>query len=209
MKNNLQMIVLMSLIHTTSPGQSNDWNTGTTHGGAIVVKSRIYYTAESNTKKEQVVEYTATVKTQLNMRSLRAIFNNASVHKDFMGSKSSVKIKTVSDDENIVYHFYKGVWPYPSSDLVVRMLYEEDAMKKVIRYTLVAEPSLLENKGIRRLTHFNATYSFAELRDGTVEITLTSKFTPAVQLPVFIANTWFPEGPAGYLDGIVKLANAH
>src|SRR3569623_1005885 len=148
------MIVCMSFLYTASPGQSSDWNTGTTRDGGIVVKSRIYYTAESTDKKEQVVEYTATTKKKLNMQSLHSVFNNASIHKDFMGSKTSINIKAVSDHESIVYHFYKGVWPYPSSDLVGRMRYEEDVTKKVIRYTLLAEPTMLESKGVRRLTHY-------------------------------------------------------
>ena len=50
---------------------------------------------------------------------------------------------------------------------------------------------------------------FKERDNGTVEISIAAKFTPAVQLPEFLMSRWFPEGPADYLRGIVKTANSN
>ena len=131
---------------------------------------------------------------------------DVSKHKEFMSQEVSIEVKALSENECIVYYFYKGVWPYPSSDIAAKMILHEDAIQKITTFTLTADPTLVEDKGIRRLDYFFLTYTFKDLEDGHVEVSATGKFTPAVQLPAFIASTWFPDGPAGYLKGILALA---
>ena len=201
------IIISLILLNANMLAQSKEWETEKTKDGKITVKYSISNHTGVNGKDEQLVEYVATTATSANMKKLISIMNDVSKHKEFMGQKESIKIKTFSENECVVYYFYKGVWPYPSSDVVAKMIYNEEAAKRAATFTLTGAPTMFEDKGVRRMDNYNLTYLFKEAENGNVEITITSKFTPAVQLPAFIMKTWFPDGPAGYLTGIIKLAN--
>jgi hypothetical protein len=211
MGNHLQIVVVtlyLTFINATIFAQAKEWKTEKTNNGTITVKNRVSKRIGTDGKEEQLVEYVATTITRAGMKTLISIFKDVSKHREFMDQEKSIKVKTLSDYECVVYYFYKGFWPYPSSDIVAKMTYNEDVVKSVASFTLAAAPSLVDDKGVRRLNYYHVTYAFKDLGSGNVEITITSKFTPAVQLPVFMVSTWFPDGPADYLLGIIKLANA-
>lgn len=194
-------------ININTYAQTKKWETEKTKDGKVTVKYGFSERIGTKGEEEQVVEYVATTTAVANIKKLVAIMKDVSKHKEFMGQETSSKIKSISEDECIVYYFYKGVWPYPNSDLVEKMTYREDAGKKTTTFSLTAAPTLLEDKGVKRLDFYNLTYLFKEIGNGVVELTLAAKFTPAVQLPAFIMSSWFPDGPADYLTGIIKLAN--
>jgi hypothetical protein len=209
MKDKVQVgIILTSLffINTNLFSQTVEWKTEKTKDGKITVKNRISKRTGANGKEEQLVEYVATTTTSASMKNLISIVKDVSKHKEFMSQETSIKVKALSDYECIVYYFYQGFWPYPSSDIVAKMIYKEDVAKRIASFTLTSAPSMLEDKGVKRLDFYNLTYTFKDIENGNVEITITTKFTPAVQLPSFIMSSWFPDGPAGYLVGIIKLA---
>jgi hypothetical protein len=210
MQNKIQVgviIMALFLLQANLFSQTNEWETEKTKDGKITVKYRISKRTESTGKEEQLVDYVATSTTTANMKKLISIMKDVSKHKEFMGQKESIKVKTISENECLVYYFYKGVWPYPSSDIVAKMAFNEDAIKKTATYTLTAAPTMFEDRSVKRLDYYNLSYTFKEFEKDKVEITITAKFTPAVQLPSFIMSTWFPDGPAGYIQGLIKLAN--
>jgi|ERR1035437_9380836 hypothetical protein len=201
------VIVSFVLLNTTIFAQTKEWKTEKTKDGKITVKYCISTRIGVNSKEEQLVEYVASTTTNTTMKKLISIIKDVSKHKDFMGPLTSNKLNTLSENECIVYYFFKGVWPYPSSDLVAKMTCNKEAIKKIAMFSFTATPTLFEDKGVRRLDFYYLTYQFRDLENGNVEIIITSKFTPAVQLPAFILSTWFPDGPAQYLSDIMKLAN--
>ena len=209
MKHNtpVRIIICLLFINANILAQTKEWKTEKTKDGKITVKYSVSKRTGSNGKEEQMVEYIASTTTNAKIKNLVAIMKDVSKHKEFMGQKTSTKVKPLMDNECIVYYFYKGVWPYPSSDIVAKMIYNEDMGKRVVTFTLTAASSMFEDKGVKRLDYYNLTYVFKEIENSNVEIIITAKFTPAVQLPAFIMSTWFPDGPAGYLTGIIKLAN--
>ena len=199
-------IICLIFINTNIFAQAKEWKTEKTKDGKITVKYSVSKRTGLNGKENQMVEYVATTITNANIKKLVAIMNNVLKHKEFMGQKISAKVKTLKDNECIVYYFYKGVWPYPSSDIVAKMIFNEEVDKKIATFSLTATPTMFEDNGVKRLDYYNLTYVFKEIENGNVEITIMAKFTPAVQLPAFIMSTWFPNGPAEYITGIIKLA---
>ena len=202
-------ISILSLILCTANcfAQTKEWKTEKTKDGKITVKYSFSNRTATNGEEEQLVEYVATTTTVANMKKLIAVMKDVPKHKEFMGSKSSITLKTLSDDVCVVYYFFEGMWPYPSSDIVTKMSFNEEIVKRTATFTLTAAPTMFEDKAVRRLHYYNLSFIFKDLENGNVEITIMSKFTPAVQLPAFIMSTWFPVGPAGYITGIIKLAN--
>ena len=77
---------------------------------------------------------------------------------------------------------------------------------KSVSYKGVAEPDLLEDKGVRRLILNDITYMFSEVGQDQVDIIMISRFSPVVSAPRWMVNTWFPEGPAGILERLINLA---
>ena len=187
--------------------QTKQWQTETTEDGKITVKYAISERSGKEGEEEQLVEYVAFTTARASMNDLISIFQDVSRHKEFMGQKTSSKLKTISENESIIYYFYKGVWPYPSSDIVAKMNFTENTINKTAAFTLTAAPFLFEGRNVKRLDYYNITYTFKDLGNDNTEITISAKFTPAVQLPDFLTKSWFPDGPAAYLSGIIKLAN--
>jgi hypothetical protein len=210
MKNNVGIITMVMLCPLFSVfmlrAQSHDWETETASDGAVV-KHMISERSDANGKNVKMVSYVASITAKADYKKLTSIFKDASRHKVFMGQTESFQVKKLSELESIVYYFYKGVWPYPSSDVVTKMTVDEDVERNTTVFTLMAAPSMVEDKRVKRLDYYNVTWFFKKLEDGFTEINVTGKFTPAVQLPDFLMSTWFPDGPANYLSGIVKLAN--
>lgn len=185
--------------------QADEWVTDKTNDG-ITVRHRIYNRVLADGKEAQVIQYVAATTGKSTLAKLISVVADVSKHKDFMNQKTSIKVKTLSENECVVYYYYKGFWPYPSSDIVAKMIFHEDVSNRKATFSLTAEPTLVEDKGVRRLHYYELTYLFNDLGDGNINIVITSTFTPAVSLPAFIASTWFPEGPAGYINGLLKLA---
>jgi hypothetical protein len=210
MKNNIGIIAMVMLCPlfsvVTLRAQSNDWETETASDGAVV-KHMISERSDASGKKVKLVSYVASATVTADFKKITSIFKDVSRHKEFMGQTNSFQVKKLSELECIVYYFYKGVWPYPSSDVVTKMTVDEDVERNTTVFTLIAAPSMVEDKRVKRLDYYNVTWIFKKLENGHVEIRVAAKFTPAVQLPDFLMSTWFPDGPANYLSGIVQLAN--
>lgn len=201
------VVLCFMCIHTSMLAQSDGWKIGKSDDGKITVQHQFSKRINTNGKEDQVVEYVATTTAPISMAKLVLVLKDVSKHKDFMGQKTSTLVDMISDNEFVVYYFYEGFWPYPSSDIVAKMLYSEDIVHKTVTFTLTAAPTLVGDKGLKRLDYYNLTYSFKDVGNGNVEIRVRSRFTPAVQMPVFMMNSWFPDGPADYIDGLIKLAN--
>jgi len=208
MKKNLRIthfIGLVLFLNGSSYAQPEEWNIEKTKDGKTIVKNRISSRAEANGKEIQVVEYVATTVANVSLKKLVALMKDVSKHKDFMGQKTSMRINPILENECGVYYYYKGVWPYPNSDIAARMLYHEDPANRTTSFTLTAAPDLFPDQGVRRLDYYNISYYFKDLKEGNVEITISARFTPAVQLPAFMTRTWFPDGPADYLRDLIRL----
>lgn len=147
--------------------QKGEWKIERSGDCNVTVKHRFSERFTGNSKKSQVVEYIATATTTVSMVKLVAVLKDVSKHKNFLNQKTSTKVKTLSDNECIVYYFYDGFWPYPSSDLAAKMKWNENVFRKETTFTLTGAPSLFEDKGVRRLDFYNLTYRLKNMENAS------------------------------------------
>jgi len=85
------------------------------------------------------------------------------------------------------------------------MSFTEDAAQGTAVFKLSAAPDLLESKKVGRMSFYTIVYSFKDMGDGTVKITVTGKTSPPVEAPLWLIKSAFPGMPA---DGIRKFVKA-
>lgn len=185
---------------------AQEYKTEKTKDGQISVKSRVSKRTDENGKEVQLIDYVATTTTDASLVSCIAVLKDVSKHKIFLGERESKVVKTTESGDPVVYYFFNPPWPMPNFDCVGVMSYSEDKGKKTATFKIVSDQSLYELQDVRRVSYYNATYAFKELADGKVEVSVSLKMTPVVQAPDFLVRTYFPNGPADIVRGIVKLA---
>lgn len=211
MKNKVQigLIILgMIFLNTNLFAQTIDWKTETTKDGKVTVKSKISKRTDERGNNVQLIEYVATTTASVSMQNCISVVKDVSKHKEFTDDEVSKKVKTISDNECVVYYYTNSPWPMPDSDCVMKMNFSEDETKRMAVFTLTAAPSMFEKKDVERTTCYNVTYAFIDLGNGKVEMTVTGKMSPTVKAPDWMIRAWFPDGPADILRIILKLAKS-
>ena len=212
MKKKVQtgLIILgMIFLNANIFAQTEEWKTEKTKDGQITVSSNISERTDENGDEVQLLEYTATTTASVSMQNCISVIKDVSKHKEFTDDEVSKKIRTISDNEWIVYYYTDAMWPFRDNDCVAKMIFSEDETKKTATFTVTAAPSMLEEKKkVDRMTYYNVTYAFEDLGNGKVEITTTGKMSPSMEAPAWMIKKWFPEGPADILRIIIKLAKS-
>ncbi len=209
MKIKIEMIITvltLCLLSLNIYAQNDEWITENTEDGKIIVKSRISKRIDEESKEVQLIEYVATTIASVNMQNCVSVLKDISKHKEILNEKITKKIKTISENEWLLYYYFDAPWPIPNSDCVTRMSFFEDTVNNVATFTLNAEPSTFKTTDVKRVTFYNVTYEFKDIGNGFVEMTSTAKLTPIVQAPEWIVRKFFPAGPARYLERLLKLA---
>ena len=209
-KVHIGLIILgMIFLNANIFAQTEEWKTEKTKDGQITVSSNISKRADENGDEVQLLEYTATTTASVSMQNCISVIKDVSKHKEFTDDDISKKIKTISDNEWVVYYYTGAMWPFSDFDCVAKMILSEDETKRTATFTLTAVPSMLEEKKkVDRMTYYNVTYAFEDLGNGKVEITTTGKMSPTMEAPAWMMKKWFPEGPADILRIIIKLAKS-
>lgn len=202
-------IILVAAILFSSHlyGQTKDWKRETSKDGSIEVSSYISNRIDQNRKEVILIQYKAITTTDVSLKSCARVLRNVSKHKEFLeDTEVSDEIETYSENDCLVYYLFDARWPMPNSDCVVDMKYIIDSTNNMVRFETTASPQKLALKDVKRLNHFSMNYSFKQLENGKVEITLYSELTPVITAPKWMANFWFPDGPAGIVERIIQLA---
>jgi len=186
--------------------QEKEWKTKITKDGEITVNYRISKRIDENSNSVPMIEYVATTFAFVKMQNCISVIKDGSKHKEFTDDEVSKTVKTISDNEWIVYYYTNSPWPISDSDLVTKMKFSEDETIGLASFTLTAAPSMFEKADVKRMTYYKATYNFKDLGDGKVEITITGKMSPSIKAPAWMISAWFPNGPTDMIQGIVKLA---
>lgn len=209
MKNTIQIILFLFcivFINTNLSAQTDDWTIAKTKDDKTTVKYNISSRTDENGDLVPLIEYTVTTTDIVNMQNCISVLKDVSKHKEFHDDDVSIKIKAITENEWILYYYIKGMGPIPDSDCVVKMTIFEDVMKKMAVFTLTAAPSLFEKKDVKRFTYYNESITFKDLENGKVEITVSSKVTPPIKVPVWMMKAAFPETAYDVVRKIVKLA---
>lgn len=200
-------IIILLLLPLKLIGQANDWTKEISDDGQTTVLSKIYETVDANEEEIKIIEYSAVTNTSASLKSCYEIFNNPMLHKEFYDyTEISEKVKDISKNEWIIYYFYDTPWPIPNSDCVSRIKILEDSLKSEITFICVAEPNLLEDRGVFRSILNDISFTFRELTSEKIEITIKAKFSPVMPAPDWVMNGWFPDGPAEMLARFKELA---
>lgn len=210
MENKVQIgliILSMILLNTNIFSQTDGWKTEKTKDGKITVRSRISERTNEMGDEVQLIEYVATTIASVDIQNCISVLKNVSKHKEFTFDDVSKKVKTISDNEWIVYYYTDESWPMSGNDCVAKMIYSEDETNKTTTFTLTAAPSMFEKKDVERMTYYNVKYAFEDLENDKIKMIIDGEMSPVVQAPNWMLRAWFPEGPADALRGIITLAN--
>lgn len=210
MKYKIQIgLVLLAMIFLNADivAQVKEWETEITKDGKVTVKSRISERTDEKGDAVQLIEYVATTTASVDMQDCIAVLKDGSKHKEFTDDEVSKTVETLSDNEWIVYYYTNAPWPMPDNDCVAKMILSEDETNKTATFTLTTAPSMFEMKDVKRMTYYNVTYTFKDLGNDKVEMTLTGNSSPVVQAPAWMVSAWFPNGPADILRTILELAD--
>jgi hypothetical protein len=202
------IIVISIFVNTNIFAQASDWKTEKSEDGKITVASKISKRTDEESNEVQLIEYAATTIANVSFQNCIAIMKDISNHKAILNEEISEKLKTLSDNEWLIYYYFDAPWPIPNSDCVSKMNFFEDLNNGTASFTLIAAPSLYEKKDVKRVTYYNVTYTFKDLGEGKVKITSIAKLSPIIQAPDWIVKNFFPDGPARYLQRLLLLAKS-
>lgn len=196
----------MFFLSTNCAAQTEKWKTKITDHGKISVKYSISERADENGTIVPLIEDIATTTAAVAMQNCISLMKNISRHREFTGDAISKNIRTVSENEWIIYFYSDNPWPIADSDCAARMSFSEDKIAKTATFTITAAPEMYEKQRVKRMTYYNVTYTFKDLGNGNVEITLAGKSSPAVKVPRWVISAAFPGAPADGLRKFVELA---
>jgi hypothetical protein len=196
----------MLLLGPSLFAQSDGWKTAVLDGGKITVEYRISERIDETGAKVPLIEDRATTTETVSLRSCVELFRDVARHKDFMGDFSSEKLREISGNSCLVYYFSKNPWPAADSDCVATMTFDEGASGNTPTFTLTAAPSMLETRDVRRMSYYNIMYSFRDLGDGRVTMTVTGRTSPPVAVPAWLIRSAFPGAPADAIRKFMKIA---
>jgi hypothetical protein len=187
--------------------QNEEWKTWETDNSNITVKSRISSVRDSVSGKKPIIEYIASMVTDLPIRKCVLLMEDFSLHKEFLErTEKSEVIQSYSSNEWLIYYYFTQPWPFPDADCVTKLKKTVEDTLKIIEYYGIASPDLYIDKGIKRMEINEITYRFKELDNNSVKITMISRFSPTIMAPHWMINTWFPEGPIKTLERFSNIA---
>jgi len=210
MKNIILPLIIIGLLILSGNlfAQDDEWTTQMSKDGKVEVSHHIGSRIDSEGNEAQLAEYKASSKSQGSLDNYKKVFEDVSIHKEFMdNTEISKEIKSYSENENLVYYYFDMQWPLPNSDCVMKMTLNIDEDNKTLVYEGSAYPGLYEETDVKRINYYTVKYIVKEIDDGIIEVIMESKITPASSGPNWLVGVWFPKGPAKILSKLIELAN--
>ena len=204
-KHLLSTILLLILSYGFSYAQ-DDWNKQMSKDKKVEVWSKIKKEKNEAGNSEQIVEYISTTTANASIADCISVMKNIDLHKEFYeDTELSEKIEDISENEWLIYYYMDAPWPLPNSDVVIQMKFHENKEEGTAIFEGFAAPNLYEDKDVRRMTFNDISYTFKKIDEEHVSIRIHSIFSPVVNVPDWMVNSWFPKGPAEISASIVKL----
>ncbi len=197
--------LLFSFIFLNTLSQDKDCEVKTLDNGNIVVQyciSKLY--DELGNRYVQIEDSTTTV-AHIDFKKCISLMKDVQKHKLFTGDAKSKIVRNISPNEWIIYYYTDNSWPINNSDCVSRMTFTENVEEKTATFTLVASPSEYEKENVNRMTLFNIVYTFKDLENGKVRISMKGKSSPPVKVPMWLIKIAFPSAPANSIRKLVEL----
>lgn len=185
--------------------QQDAWTSDTLDNGKLIVRYHFNHYTDINGNDSIIIEDEITLTENISFNKCIELMKDISMHKEFSGDKNSKKVKDISDSECIVYYYTKNPWPIKNSDVVAIMKSIIDKDKRLAVFSLTAAPEEYEPGDASRMTQYNVSYTFQELPDGMVKITINGKTSPPVKVPFWMIKSAFPGTPAKSIRKIAEL----
>jgi len=210
MKKNVQIMLVvasMMFLSVNVFAETKEWKTEVLDNG----KTTIQWSISKDDYGMPVIEYVATSTAKVGIQQLISVLKDAEKHKVFNDDKDSKTLKALSGNEWIIYYYHAAPWPLTDSETVAKMVFAEDAVKKVASFKVNVDPNIKHprKKNVNRMAVLDVTYTFKDVGNGNVDITIASKSVAPIKVPGWIISGMFPDMPADTINGIVKLANTN
>lgn len=204
-KCKLGLLTSLIFISFGLSAQEKDCTTKKLDNSEIIVKYCFSKFLDENGNDLLLIEDSTITEAQIDFEKCVFLMKDVQKHKLFTGDSESRIVKTISDNEWIIYYYTNNPWPVKNSDCVSRMTFTENKDEKIAIFELVAAPLEYEKGDVKRMQHFNVIYTFKDLGDGKVRITMRGKSSPPVKVPMWLVKSAFPKAPASAVRDIVKL----
>ncbi len=207
MKSRFLIGFVLALLTSPTFSQKPKWNSETSKNGRVKVLSKISKRQNKTGQEVQLAEFRATIKSEADIQSFVHVVKDVSMHKKYLEyTEISKTVKTYSDSELLVYYYFDPPWPVPDSDCVIKFSLTKNNPGQQVVFEGIASPSTYQKTEVKRMDYYDVKFILKKLNDGKTEVTLDVKMSPATEAPDWLLNTWFPEGPAGILTRLAKLA---
>jgi hypothetical protein len=134
-----------------------------------------------------------------------SLMKDVQKHKLFTGDSKSEIVRNIYDNEWTIYYYSDNPWPVKDSDCVSRMTFLENKEDKTATFELIATPLAYEAGIVNRMQYFNVKYTFEDLGNGNVKLTMTGASSPPVKVPMWLVKSAFPSTPANAIRKFIKL----
>lgn len=203
----LSAVLIYFLSSLTGLCQKKGWKNYKLKDNTIRVSSRINDSLDEKNKKFNVVEYLVVTTTDVSLKACVNAMSDVSSHKKFFkNTELSETVDTIAENEWLMYYYIKPIWPVPKSDCVTIMKRTESVDEKTVTFEGKSAPDLYEDKGVKRMMLSDVRYIFIEMEDGSTSISMYSRFSPVINAPKILVNSWFPKGPTEIMERFIELA---
>lgn len=203
-----QSIFLLSIFlsGTQLSAQTHEWRTALSKDAKITARYNFSTRINEEGDKVPVVKTVTTSTESIDIDNCISLMKDVSKHKDFRGEKSSKLIRTVSENEWIIYYYNDKTLITPAVDGSYLMIFEEDRQSKTATFTITADPTLIEKTNTSRLTYAKEIYLFKETEEGKVEITIKTTVSPGFKVPSMMLKKAFPKKSFDNMEKFLEAA---
>lgn len=197
-------MILVVFLSTNAVAQTNTWKTTYRDQGRIKVQYFVSERTNEEGNKVPWIKYTAVAIAKINVNKSIVLFSDPTEYGKLIGLETCEKIKSISDNEWVNYSTASPGWPIADFDWVARMTFSKNANTRTVKFTSTAEPDFIERTKFKRITFDNESYTFKDLGNGEIEITINLEETPAVKVPGWLLKMAVPGNAADLLRKIIK-----
>lgn len=189
----LPLILITQLVY----GQNSDWKQE--ESGGVSVKSKF-----ESVDGKTTAYYIATKSAPISIQAAEKFLRNAANYKLFMANtEESESIEIRSQNEWLMYLYFDAPWPMPNSDCVQKVeVLEADDTSLAVRAESVQHD--FRKHDVQRMQFLRMKYSFRQLSNNQIEITIDAGFTPTTEAPEWMLKAWFPSGPEAIMNNLIK-----
>lgn len=198
----LIILFLFTIGVITISAQSENWEIELTDDSIKVYTQ--FPEIETEDGEETLFKWKAEKTIDGNIEDLINTINDYKKHYIIYECEKS-EIVSSSDSSTVVYYYFDSPWPAPNMDLVRTIKSTYDSEKNVFESLHIATPEKYADQDVTRLNYSTIKFKFTSPGNSKTKIELSGEFIPK-GAPVFLAKSWFPEGPADIITNLIKQA---